>query len=468
MVFASLEFLTLFLPLFLLLYAWVGKSHRNAVLLLCSWVFYGWWSPTFLLLFVGLAGLGWLGGLMIDQFSEGRGRGLALSLFISINLALLCWFKYANIVVDTFSNALLGPGSMAADWQRVVLPIGLSFIVLQSISYLVDVYRRSVAADRSFTSFGAYQSMFVHLIAGPIIRYEWVKRELLSRRFDWPQFAHGARRFMIGMSMKVLIADTLAPVVELAFSLPQPSLADAWTGCLAYSLQLFFDFAGYSGMAIGLGLMLGFRFPENFRQPYLAVSIQDFWRRWHLSLSSWIRDYLYIPLGGNQVGWMRSYVNLLLTMAIAGLWHGGDSWNFLLWGTAHGLALCVARAWGQAGWPQPSQWMSRILTLLFVMLAWTMFRAHTFDSALTMYAGQAGFNRVGLGDAMAVLLRPVHGLAFASGLVGVMLPALQPWLAQQRWGQAQALANLWPVPAFLFSYALIASRGAVPFLYFQF
>ncbi len=468
MVFASLEFLTLFLPLFLLLYAWVGKSHRNAVLLLCSWVFYGWWSPTFLLLFVGLAGLGWLGGLMIDQFSEGRGRGLALSLFISINLALLCWFKYANIVVDTFSNALLGPGSMAADWQRVVLPIGLSFIVLQSISYLVDVYRRSVAADRSFTSFGAYQSMFVHLIAGPIIRYEWVKRELLSRRFDWPQFAHGARRFMIGMSMKVLIADTLAPVVELAFSLPQPSLADAWTGCLAYSLQLFFDFAGYSGMAIGLGLMLGFRFPENFRQPYLAVSIQDFWRRWHLSLSSWIRDYLYIPLGGNQVGWMRSYVNLLLTMAIAGLWHGGDSWNFLLWGTAHGLALCVARAWGQAGWPQPSQWMSRILTLLFVMLAWTMFRAHTFDSALTMYAGQAGFNRVGLGDAMAVLLRPVHGLAFASGLIGVMLPALQPWLAQQRWGQAQALANLWPVPAFLFSYALIASRGAVPFLYFQF
>jgi alginate O-acetyltransferase complex protein AlgI len=471
MVFASLEFLTLFLPLFLLLYAWVGQSRRNAVLLLCSWVFYGWWSPTFLILFIGLAGLGWLGGLVIDRFAERRGRGWALSLFIALNLSLLCWFKYANIVVETYSSALLGPGAMAPDWQRVVLPIGLSFIVLQSISYLVDVYRRTVPADRSFTSFGAYQSMFVHLIAGPIIRYDWVKRELLSRRFDWPQFAQGARRFMIGMSMKVLIADTLAPVVDLAFSLPQPSLADAWTGCLAYTLQLFFDFAGYSGMAIGLGLMLGFRFPENFRQPYLAVSIQDFWRRWHLSLSSWIRDYLYIPLGGNQAGWIRTYINLLLTMAIAGLWHGGDSWNFLLWGTAHGLALCVARAWGNAGWPQPPQLMSRLLTLLFVMLAWTIFRAHTFDAALTMYAGQAGLNGIGFGDAMAVLLRPVHGLAFALGLVCVCLPALQPWLARQPLGQlAQvvSLASLWPLPAFLFSYALIASRGAVPFLYFQF
>jgi len=473
MVFASLEFLTLFLPLFLLLYACVGSNRRNAVLLLCSWVFYGWWSPTFLILFIGLAGLGWLGGLMIDRFSEGRGRGWALSLFISINLGLLCWFKYANIVVETFSNALLGPGAMTADWQRVVLPIGLSFIVLQSISYLIDVYRRIVPADRSFTSFGAYQSMFVHLIAGPIIRYEWVKRELLSRPFDWPQFAQGARRFMIGMSMKVLIADTLAPVVDLAFSLQQPSLADAWTGCLAYSLQLFFDFAGYSGMAIGLGLMLGFRFPENFRQPYLAVSIQDFWRRWHLSLSSWIRDYLYIPLGGNQAGWMRTYVNLLLTMAIAGLWHGGDSWNFLLWGTAHGLALCVARAWGSAGWPQLSQLTSRLLTLLFVMLAWTIFRAHTFDAALTMYAGQAGLNGVGFGDAMAVLLRPVHGWAFALGVVCVGLPALQPWLTKQRFSkqpltQATTLMSLWPLPGFLFSYALIASRGAVPFLYFQF
>ena len=338
MVFASLEFLSLFLPLFLGAYALVRPAQRNALLLFGSWLFYGWWSPTFLLMFIGLAGLGWVGGLVIARFAEGQGRGIALSLFIAINLGLLCWFKYANIVVESLA-ALLGPGAMPADWQRVALPIGLSFIVLQSISYLADVYRRTVPADPSFTSFGAYQSMFVHLIAGPIIRYEWVKRELVARPFDWPQFAQGARRFMVGMSMKVLIADSLAPVADLAFSLPAPTLADSWAGCIAYSLQLFFDFAGYSGMAIGLGLMLGFRFPENFRQPYLASSIQDFWRRWHLSLSSWIRDYLYIPFGGNRVGALRIYVNLLLTMAIAGLWHGGDSWNFLLWGAAHGARL---------------------------------------------------------------------------------------------------------------------------------
>jgi alginate O-acetyltransferase complex protein AlgI len=468
MVFASLEFLTLFLPLFLLLYALAGPRRRNAVLLFCSWIFYGWWSPTFLLLFVGLAVLGWAGGLIIDRFDCRRKRSLALSLFIGINLLLLCWFKYANIVIETLSNSGLDHGAMAADWQRVVLPIGLSFIVLQSISYLIDVYRRTVPADPSFASFGAYQSMFVHLIAGPIIRYEWVKRELLSRRFDWSQFAQGARRFMVGMSMKVLVADTLAPVVDLAFNLQAPSLADAWTGCLAYSLQLFFDFAGYSSMAIGLGLMLGFRFPENFRQPYLAISIQDFWRRWHLSLSSWIRDYLYIPLGGNQAGWIRTYVNLLLTMAIAGLWHGGDSWNFLLWGCAHGLALCVARAWSKAALPKPWPLLSRLSTLLFVMLAWTTFRSHTVDAARVMYAGQVGMNGLGFGDAMLVLLRPVHGLAFALGLLGVGLPALQSWLDRQSIGAMRTLFSLWPLPAFLFSYALIASRGAVPFLYFQF
>lgn len=467
MVFASLEFLSLFLPLFLLLYALVGPKRRNAFLLFGSWFFYGWWSPTFLLMFIGLAVLGWIGGLVIARGTEGRGRGLALAFFISLNLGLLCWFKYANIVVDTLAD-VLGRGAMAADWQRIVLPIGLSFIVLQSISYLIDVYRRTVVADPSFTSFGAYQSMFVHLIAGPIIRYEWVKRELLSRPFNWPQFALGARRFMIGMSMKVLIADTLAPVANLAFSLPQPSLADSWAGCTAYTLQLFFDFAGYSGMAIGLGLMLGFRFPENFRQPYLATSIQDFWRRWHLSLSSWIRDYLYIPFGGNRVSPPRIYLNLLLTMAIAGLWHGGDSWNFLLWGTAHGLALCLVRAWANAGWPVPPQLLSRLLTLLFVMLAWTIFRAHSFDDALRMYAGQVGLNGIGLSTAMEVLIRPSHGWGLLLGVACVLAPAVQPWFVRTLPAQAIRLTAHWPVFGFLFAYALIASRGAVPFLYFQF
>lgn len=468
MVFASLEFLTLFLPAFLIVYALVPARWRNATLLFASWIFYGWWSPIYLLLFIFLILVGWVGGMVIERSGERTARGWALTAFIALNIGILCWYKYANILVETL-NAVLGvAGSMPLEWQRIALPIGLSFIVLQSISYLIDVYRRTVPADRSFISFGAYQSMFVHLIAGPIIRYDWVKQELVSRPFDWSTFSLGARRFMIGISMKVLIGDTLAPIVDTAFAAANPGFADAWIGCLAYTLQLFFDFAGYSAMAIGLGQMLGFRFPENFNHPYLAVSIQDFWRRWHLSLSSWIRDYLYIPLGGSRKGEVRTYVNLFLTMAIAGLWHGGDSWNFLLWGMAHGLALCLARAWGHFQLPEPSMWLSRALTLLFVMLAWTIFRAHSFGNAMDMYSGQFGLNGFALSDALHVTLRPAHLLAFALGIACVVAPALRPAFERRVPTTVQTLVGLWPLATFLLSFALIASRGAVPFLYFQF
>jgi alginate O-acetyltransferase complex protein AlgI len=492
MVFASLEFLTLFLPAFLILYVLmgIGGGHgavrrRNGTLLFCSWVFYGWWSPVFLLLFIGITLLGFVGGILIDKAGGAddapgsprdpqaararRRRGWTLAVLIAIALGTLCYYKYANIVVDTVDGALRVWGNdYTIPWRRIILPIGLSFIVLQSISYLIDVYRRTVPADYDFLSFGAYQAMFVHLIAGPIIRYDWVKRELQQRTVDWPQFALGARRFMIGMSMKVLIADTLAPVVDAAFALHHPSLADAWLGCLAYTLQLFFDFAGYSAMAIGLGLILGFHFPENFLHPYLARSVQDFWRRWHISLSTWLRDYLYIPLGGNRGGALMTYRNLLLTMSIAGLWHGGDSWNYLVWGIAHGVALSAERLWTNAGLPRLPQLPARICTLLFVMLAWTIFRAHGFDNALRMYAGQFGMNGTGLGDEMRLALRPVHVMTLCLGVFCSFAPALTPWVERQRNRAVLMLGALWPVLGFLFSFALIASRGAVPFLYFQF
>jgi alginate O-acetyltransferase complex protein AlgI len=418
-----------------------------------------------------LAVLGWAGGLCIGNSSSEKSRGWTLTLFISLNLGILCWFKYSNIVMETVNSALGGIGTLSIDWERIILPIGLSFIALQSISYLIDVYRRTVPADRSFIGFATYQSMFVHLIAGPIIRYDWVKSELRSRPFNWTHFCLGARRFMIGMSMKVLIADTLAPVVDLSFSLQYPSFSDAWIGCLAYSLQLFFDFAGYSVMAIGLGMILGFRFPENFNHPYLASSIQDFWRRWHISLSTWLRDYLYIPLGGNRVGEAHTYINLLLTMSIAGLWHGGDSWNFLIWGIAQGLALCLARIWSRNNLPQPYPIISRVLTLLFVFLAWTIFRAHTFDDALRMYSSQLGmhgFNNLHLSDEMMGLLRPTHWLAALLGIACITLPLLIPYVNRHVNPLTIISGAIWPVMGFLLSFALIASRGAVPFLYFQF
>ncbi|MEB2645071.1 MBOAT family O-acyltransferase [Pseudomonas canadensis] len=471
MVFASLEFLTLFLPAFLLIYALARPSWRNVILLIGSWLFYGWLSPLFLFLHMVLTVVAWVGGLLVDRSREdGKGRVRLLIALIVFNTAVLCWYKYANIVAGTVSEVITWYGYMPLDWQRVALPAGLSFIVLQAISYLVDVHRHTVPVERSFINYATYISMFGHSIAGPIIRYDWVRRELNQRYFNWPNFSLGARRFMIGMGMKVLVADTLSPLVDIAFHLENPSLVDAWIGCLAYSLQLFFDFAGYSAMAIGLGLMLGFHFPENFNRPYLASSIQDFWRRWHLSLSSWLRDYLYIALGGNRDGVWRTYRNLFLTMAIAGLWHGGDSWNYLLWGSAHGVALCVDRAWSRSSLPSIPPVLSHILTLLFVCLAWTLFRAPDFHSALTMYAGQFGMHGMGLGDAMAVAMRPAHGMAALLGLVCIIVPIWQV-RCEQRFGTQPwfvVAASLWPVAGFVLSFALIASRDAVPFLYFQF
>src|SRR5450830_835055 len=471
MVFASLEFLTLFLPAFLLVYALARPGWRNVILLIGSWLFYGWLSPLFLFLHMVLTLLAWVGGLLVDRSREdSRGRIRLLIALIVINTLVLCWYKYANILAATWNQLITYYGAMPMAWQRVALPAGLSFIVLQAISYLVDVHRHVVPVERSFINYATYISMFGHSIAGPIIRYDWVRRELNQRYFNWLNFSLGARRFMIGLCMKVLVADNLSPLVDVAFHLDNPSFADAWIGCLAYSLQLFFDFAGYSAMAIGLGLMLGFHFPENFNRPYLAYSIQDFWRRWHLSLSSWLRDYLYIALGGNRKGVWKTYRNLFLTMAIAGLWHGGDSWNYLLWGSAHGIALCVDRLWSRSSLPSVAPLLSHTLTLLFVFLAWTLFRAPDFHSAMTMYAGQFGLHGFALGDALAVTLRPVHGIAALLGVLYILAPVLQSRVERRFAGNELFVlaAALWPVLGFTLSFALIASREAVPFLYFQF
>jgi alginate O-acetyltransferase complex protein AlgI len=467
MVFASLEFLTLFFPLFLIVYALVGKQQKNLTLMLASWIFYGWWSPMLLSLLIGITILVWLSGMLIERASLPRLRGWLLAIPISVMLLLLSYYKYINLLVETLNGALGFGGLMSIQWQHVLLPIGLSFITLQGISYLIDVYRRTVPAEHSFITFAAYKAMFSQLIAGPIIRYEWVHRELHDRPFDWTNFGQGARRFMIGMSMKVLIADTLAPIADTAFTLSDPSFADAWIGNIAYTLQLFFDFAGYSAMAIGIGQMLGFTFPENFNNPYISRSIQDFWQRWHISLGSWLRDYLYIPLGGSRVRPIMVSVNLFLVMAISGLWHGADSWNFLLWGMAHGLAMAVHRMWHQAGFTMPAL-LGWALTMLFVMLAWTLFRAPDFTSALSMYSGQFGLNGWALGDAMQLVLRPAHWFAVSLAVVAIVFPMVQSRLAARMNGLTLELFGLWPMFAFLFSFALIATRGATPFLYFQF
>jgi alginate O-acetyltransferase complex protein AlgI len=467
MVFASLEFLALFLPAFLALYFAVPRERRNAALLAGSWIFYAWWSPKFLLLIIALTLVAWAAAIAIEGAGSERGRTRLMALAIAVNVAALAWYKYANVVVRSVDQVLRGGDSPLFAWEPVVLPIALSFTVLHAISYVVDVRRGTVRAQRGLVAFAAYMAMFPHLIAGPIVRYRVIQDELARRAFRAGEFSEGARRFMVGFSMKVLIADPLAPLVAVVFGQAQPSFADAWIGCAAYAVQLFFDFSGYSAMAIGLGLMLGFRFEENFNHPYLAVTIQDFWRRWHMTLSSWLRDYLYIPLGGNRGGEPRTYANLLATMAIGGMWHGGDSWNFLLWGVIHGCALACARAFAAAGLGLPAL-VSRALTLAVVLLAWTVFRAEGFDAAWRMWAGQFGAHGFAMGDAVSIALRPVTWTAFAAGLACVVIPATR-WArigaGEARWAPWRAA---WPVVAFAYAVIVLVGQKSIPFLYFQF
>ncbi len=472
MIFASFEFLFLFLPAFLLVYFASPARARNAVILVFSWGFYAWWRVDFLALLVGVTAWTFvLARLMHGAGDAARHRLLVLGLLGQ--LGVLAWFKYANFGVQSFNDVVTAMGGTPAPWAQIILPVGLSFYVLQSVSYLVDVWRRDVAVSRDFVAYAAYKAMFSQLIAGPIVRYSEVEAELRHRTHSVEKFGLGARRFMIGFAMKVLVADTLAPLVDAVHALPTPTTADAWVGAIAYTLQLFFDFAGYSAMAIGLATMCGFRFPENFNNPYLAGNIQEFWQRWHMTLSRFLRDYLYIALGGNRQGPVRTYVNLLLTMVIGGLWHGAN-WTFVLWGFWHGALLALHRLWrAQGGGPMP--WLAgHALLLLVVMLGWVAFRAPDFASAFTLYAAMFGTNFGGVSDALAWQVTPDQWWCLWLGVALVYLPLASdrlPLLRREPAGITAAWRPLWaywPFAAFLLGLVLLYSRAAVPFLYFQF
>ncbi len=313
-------------------------------------------------------------------------------------------------------------------------------------------------------SYATYQSMFGHLVAGPIVRYEWVAERLRYRIFDRAEFSLGVQRFMIGFSQKVLIADTLAPVVDSGFLLGAPTTADVLVAVIAYGMQIYFDFAGYSHMAIGLGLMVGLRFPENFRNPYLSTSLTEFWRRWHISLSSWLRDYLYIPLGGNRGGLIRTYANILITMALGGLWHGA-SWTFLLWGLWHGIGLVSVRIWRSLG-REVSAPVGNLLTVAFVFAGWLLFRAQDWATVRNMTEGLMGLHGARFSDAYSAALRPTEFAGMLIAILAIYWP-LTSSIAIKPTMKADLLG--WSVlPLWLISLWVLQGRAVVPFLYFQF
>ena len=467
MIFASFEFLFLFLPIFFVAYYLTPTRLRNWPILILSWAFYAWWRVDFLALLVCVTLFTFLTSRMMVSAGLGSRAGkIWLQIGLVGNLGVLGYFKYANFSVDSL-NGVLAVGNMGPiPWAAIILPAGLSFYVLQSISYLVDVWRGTIPVSRSLLNYAAYKAMFSQLIAGPIVRYAQIADELKGRVHSLELFGLGARRFMVGFCMKVIIADTLSPLVDAIYHLPAPTLADSWLGAIAYTLQLYFDFAGYSAMAIGLALMIGFHFPENFDFPYLSASIQAFWQRWHITLSSFLRDYLYISLGGNRRGNVRTYVNLILTMLIGGLWHGAN-WTFVAWGAWHGGMLALHRLYRARGGNMP--WLAgHVLTLLAVVLGWVVFRADDFAAALRIYTGMLGLHGTAVSDDLAWQLTPDRLWMVAIGVAIVYVPVIERPVAALFGRTASGLSLVGPFCGFLLAMVLLYSRAAVPFLYFQF
>ena len=366
MVFADLFFLFAFLPAFALCYLLAslaeGNRVKNGVLVVFSLIFYAWGEPVYVFLLILCALLNWLMGRGIDR--EGRGRTLWLVVGLAVNLAILGTFKYLGFFAD-----LLGRCGLAVSVPEIALPIGISFYTFQSISYLVDIYRRESHAQKRFWDLLLYISMFPQLIAGPIVRYGTIAKEINHRKVSWLDVADGSFRFLVGLGKKVILANQLSEVSDqfLSGSLEGLSTAGAWVGLLAFSLQIYFDFSGYSDMAIGIGRCLGFHFKENFDHPYCCASITDFWRRWHMSLGSFFRDYLYIPMGGNR---KHQWLNILVVWFLTGMWHGA-SWNFILWGVYFGVIVALEK-YTILRWKVPA-WLLHIYSLVLVVLGWGIF-----------------------------------------------------------------------------------------------
>lgn len=473
MVFSSNVFLFLFLPVFLIVYYLLPFRWKSAWILAGSYALYAWWRVDFLWLLIAITGVGFWFGRVLGAQPDGPRRRWTLIAAVVLNLAALGYFKYANFGIDSFNAITQSFGLQPFAWTPVLLPIGLSFFIFHALSYIIDIYRREEPPTPHLLDFAAFIALFPHLIAGPVLKYNLLAEQFRTRTHSLELFSYGATRFMTGFCKKVLIADTIAPLVAASFGQPSPSMADAWLGALAYTLQLYFDFSGYSDMAIGLAAMMGFKFPENFNHPYISRSITEFWRRWHMSLSSWLREYLYISLGGNRHGRGRTYVNLFLTMLLGGLWHGAN-WTFVLWGAWHGGILAAERRLKETGaWKPSPAWLTIPGTLLLVILGWVMFRADSVAHAGRMYAGMLGLNGVGLSDSLAWQVR-------GSVLVTMVLAGVLVYVAPL-WGERvgdvgrrllrpglAVGATLGLLPLFTLAIMKLSAQSYTPFLYFQF
>lgn len=484
MVFSSYLFLFYLLPLALLAYYAVPWRAKNLILNVFSYLFYGWANPLFLFLLLGTTFIDYFAGLIIAR-SDGvlvgrdyvvdpntpRSRTAKLALLVSVTTSLttLAFFKYFNFGAENYDRMVAWIGMPELQLEtalRVTLPLGISFYTFESMSYAIDVYRGKAYAIRNFIDYAAFVSMFPQLVAGPIIRFAEIADQIRHRTHTVTKFARGVAFFSLGLSKKVLLANPCGKIADLAFDAGSLTMLDAWFGVTAYAFQIYFDFSGYSDMAIGLGLMIGFVFAKNFDSPYKSHSITEFWHRWHISLSTCLRDYLYVPLGGNRKGPVRTYVNLFVTMLLGGLWHGA-AWNFLIWGSFHGVLLAVERMRGKAALygrlPAP---LRVAATFLLVLVSWVFFRAADLPAAARYlgYMFGGGANDPNAGLLSGLIYQPYYLLMFA-------IAAVVTWTCPQTWDWTKTLT--WPKAVivlllFVLASGVLTTQAYNPFIYFIF
>ena len=473
MVFSSLLFLFRFLPAVLLLYYAVPRRLRNGVLLLVSLIFYAWGEPRYVVLMIASILITWTGGYLVSVFGRaGRKKSAKAALLLSVGaaLALLGYFKYADFAVRTVNDVLRTSFTLPG----LALPIGISFYTFQSISYIIDVYRGNVGVQKNLISYGAYVTMFPQLIAGPIVQYKTIDRQLRKRRETPEQFAEGINRFIIGLGKKVLLANNAGALWDYIRVLPAQRIPvlTAWLGLAAFTFQIYFDFSAYSDMAIGLGRMFGFRFLENFRYPYLSSSVTEFWRRWHISLGTWFREYVYIPLGGNRVAVGRFILNTMIVWLLTGFWHGA-AWNFVLWGVYYGVLLLIEKLFLGNVMEKIPSWVRHVYCMLLVMIGWYIFSYGDIASGNGYLQAMLGLAGNGFAGGETRYLLYNHLVLFIFLIVGATdLPAriaraLLKMLSE-RDTVCIVIRGIFYAAVFLLSVAYLVDASYNPFLYFRF
>lgn len=475
MVFSSTLFLFAFLPAVIICYFGLNvifeNRLRNIVLLMFSYIFYLFGAADFLLILISSTIFDFFLAHCIHR--SRRKKRLWLTFSIVLNIGLLFWFKYANFMVDQLSPLIAYTGLSTQNWSRIILPVGISFFTFQKLSYTIDLYRGKCRPITNFIDYAMYVAMFPQISAGPIVRFTEIRDQVAERVETWEMFYGGAFRFCWGLCKKVMIADACGRIANSIFGL-SPSLLEtktAWLGAFAYTLQIYFDFSAYSDMAIGLGMILGFTFPENFNRPYSAISLTDFWRRWHMSLSRWFKDYLYLSLGGNRKGEMRTYLNLVIVFLLCGLWHGAN-WTFIFWGAYHGIFLILEKATGLRHMPHdryPA--IRRAATFLLVMFGWIFFRSQTIGHAFDYIGAMFAFNSLAVPGA-------VHEALNLKNTVFMLIAGATVFLPEQAGEFEIKMLKSRPVSytaaivlfIFLLPYcaALIAGSPQSPFIYYRF